>query len=113
MANNRLEWDKTGEKLIETGVDRTVLYPTDNSGNYGRGVAWNGVTSIAENPSGADATKLYADNNVYATLYSIEEFGATIEAYMSPEEFDECDGTKELVPGVKVGQQTRRAFGLS
>lgn len=106
-----LEWDKVGEREYETGVKKGVLYPYGDSG-YGTGVAWNGLISVTESPSGAEANKIYADDIVYATLQSNEEFGGTIEAYMSPPEFDQCDGTAEIAKGVHAGQQTRKMFGF-
>ena len=84
-----------------------------SAGTYDKGVAWNGLTAVTESPSGAEATALYADNIKYLNLISAEDFAATIEAYMSPEEFDECDGTAEIAPGVTIGQQKRKMFGLS
>lgn len=110
----RLEWDKTGERFYETGVSQCVLYPQKDDGTYDNGVAWNGITSISENPDGADANDLWADNIKYASLRSAETLGLSIEAYMYPEEFAKCDGT--AVPsgmqGVYLGQQKRRSFGL-
>lgn len=108
----QLVWDKTGERLYETGVDKGVLYVQSATGTYPKGVAWNGLTAVTQSPSGAEATDLYADNAKYLTLLSTEEFGATIEAYMSPEEFDECDGTSEIATGVMIGQQSRKTFGF-
>lgn len=109
----KLVWDKTGERLFETGVSNGVIYPQDTSGKYPTGAAWNGLTAITESPSGAEPTPLYADNIKYLTLTSAEEFGFTIEAYTYPEEFAECNGEGELTPGVKIGQQKRKSFGLS
>lgn len=107
----KIVWDKTGDHFYETGVKNCVLYiPTE--GVYSKGVAWNGITAITESPSGAEATALYADDIKYLNLYSVEEFGATIEAYTYPDEFAECDGSAELVAGVKIGQQARKPFGL-
>lgn len=107
----RLKWDQTGERLYETGVKQGVLYiPTD--GVYSKGVAWNGLTAVTESPSGAEVTALYADDGKYLNLMSAEEFGATIEAYTYPDEFAACDGSKELVDGVTIGQQARSTFGL-
>lgn len=108
----KLIWDKTGERLYETGVDKGVLYP-QSEGAYLKGVAWNGLINVNENPSGAEATPLYADNIKYLNLMSAEEFGATVEAYMYPAEFGECNGEAELTTGVSIGQQKRKAFGLS
>lgn len=108
---SKIVWDKTGERLYETGVKNGVLYLQTN-GVYNNGVAWNGLTAVTESPSGAEATALYADDMKYLNLYSAEEFGATIEAYTYPDEFAECDGSKELVDGVMIGQQTRKSFGL-
>lgn len=108
----RLVWDKTGERLYETGVEKGVLYPAVD-GAYPKGVVWNGLTSVSESPSGAEPTALYADNIKYLNLMSNEEFGATIEAYTYPDEFAACDGSAEIAAGVMVGQQKRSAFGLS
>jgi hypothetical protein len=108
-----LAWDQTGERFFETGVDRGVLYIPDESGDYVEGFAWNGLTTVTESPSGAEANPQYADNVKYLTLMSAEEFGATIEAFTYPDEFGQCDGTAEPAPGVKLGQQVRRQFGLA
>lgn len=107
-----LQWDLSGERLYETGVDRGVLYPQDSGGDYPEGFAWNGLTTVTESPSGADSNPQYADNIKYLNLYSIEEFGGTIEAFTYPDEFAECDGTAAPSPGVAVGQQNRKPFGL-
>lgn len=106
-------WDKTGERIYESGVDHGVLYPQDAAGAYSTGVAWNGLIGITESPSGAEPNPQYADNIKYLDLMSAEEFGATIEAYMYPTEFEECDGTAEVAPGVTIGQQNRKSFGMS
>ena len=110
---SKLVWDQTGAREYETGVKNGVLYPQGEGGTYPKGVAWNGLISVTESPSGAEATPLYADDIKYLNLMSNEEFGATIEAYMSPEEFDECDGTASLATGVSIGQQKRKAFGMA
>lgn len=108
---SKLVWDQTGERLYETGVRKGVLYiPT--AGVYSKGVAWNGLTTVTESPSGAEATALYADDIKYLNLMSTEEFGATIEAYTYPDEFAECDGSAVLADGVYIGQQARKTFGL-
>lgn len=109
---SKLVWDKTGERLYETGVRKGVLYLKGENGTYSNGVAWNGLTAVTESPSGAEATPLYADDIKYLNLLSAEEFGATIEAYTYPDEFAECDGSGSLVTGVLIGQQKRKQFGL-
>ena len=109
---SRLTWDNTGERLFETGVKNGVLYPIQTDGKYTKGVAWNGLISVTESPSGAEATALYADDIKYVNLLSNEEFGATIEAYTYPDEFAECDGSGTLAEGVLLGQQQRKVFGL-
>lgn len=109
----KIVWDKTGERLYETGVEQGVLYNIDERGAYSKGVPWNGLTAVTESPSGAEATPLYADNIKYLELQSAEEFGATIEAYTYPDEFGECDGTASIGQGIIIGQQSRKIFGLS
>lgn len=112
MATYPLVWDQIGEKTYETGVSKGVLYPVDDQGAYSDGVAWNGLSSVTESPSGAEETKIFADNQKYLSLFSAEDFGATVEAYTYPDEFAACDGTAELTEGAYIGQQTRRTFGL-
>lgn len=107
-----LEWDQVGERLYETGVDRGVLYIPDETGVYELGYAWNGLTTVTESPSGAESNAQYADNIKYLNLLSAEEFGGTVEAFTYPDEFGQCDGTAELAPGVQIGQQGRKVFGL-
>ena len=109
---SKLVWDKTGERLYETGVKNGVLYPMVD-GAYPKGIVWNGLTAVTESPSGAEATPLYADDIKYLNLMSAEEFGATVEAYTYPDEFAECDGSASLGAGVTIGQQPRKTFGLS
>jgi len=108
-----LTWDLVGERRYETGVDRGVLYIPDNSGDYVEGFAWNGLTTVTESPSGAESNPQYADNVKYLNLVSAEEFGATIEAFTYPDEFGQCDGTATPEPGIYLGQQGRRVFGLA
>lgn len=108
-----LTWDQIGERLYETGVDHGVLYLPDEAGVYNKGYAWNGLTTVTESPSGAEPNAQYADNIKYLNLISAEEFGATIEAFTYPEEFAQCDGTALPSPGVALGQQGRKMFGLS
>lgn len=114
MENNiLLHWDGVGEKKYEAGVDRGVLFPSDTTGSYGKGVAWTGLTAVNESPSGAEENKHYADNIKYASILSAEDFGCTIEAFQSPKEFDQCDGTAEIAPGVTISQQARKPFAFS
>lgn len=107
-----ITWDAPEDRLYETGVDHCVLYQRDSTGAYPSGVAWNGITAINENPTGADATKLWADNIKYLTLRAAEEYGFTIEAYTYPDEWMECDGSASVATGAFIGQQERKTFGL-
>ena len=108
-----LTWDDIGERYYETGVRNGVLYLFDAQGAYSTGVAWNGLTAINESHDGGEPNALYADDMKYLNLMSAEDFKATIEAYTYPDEFAECDGSASLAAGVTIGQQKRKAFGLS
>lgn len=107
-----LEWDKTGERLYHLGVDKGVLFPLVQ-GAYTKGVAWNGLTAVNESPDGADPNDLYADNIKYASIRSTENFKFTIEGFTYPSEFEACDGSAEVAPGVNIGQQKRQPFGFA
>lgn len=109
---SRFVWDPVGERRYETGVDRGVVYPQVGAA-YPKGAPWNGLISVTKTPSGAEPTALYANNHKYLNLMSVEELGGSIEAYTYPDEFAECNGTTELVPGVRIGQQKRKAFGMT
>ena len=108
---SKMVWDETGKRNIEAGVSEVALFPMED-GLYGDGVAWSGVTGFNENPSGADITDLYADNIKYASLRSAEKYAFTLEAFQYPPEWAECDGSAEAAPGVYLGQQNRKPFGL-
>lgn len=110
---SRIVWDEVGSRFYETGISKGVLYPQDKSGQYPKGVAWNGLRSINESPSGAEPTDLYADNIKYATMRSSETLSYTIAAYTYPDEWAACDGSAEPVDGLKIGQQPRVSFGIS
>lgn len=107
----KLNWDQVTERLYETGVDRGVVYPQVGAA-YPKGAAWNGLISVTLTPSGAEATPLYANNKKYLNLMSVEELGMSIEAYIYPDEFADCDGSASMVPGVRIGQQKRKPFGF-
>lgn len=108
-----LTWDTPGAKVFEAGVDKGVLFRRNVSGIYDQGYAWIGLTAVTESPSGAESSKSYADNKVYANITSAEDFSATLEAFTYPDAFMACDGTAELTPGVFIGQQNRETFGLA
>ena len=112
---SRLVWDQTGERFYELGVRNMVLFVMEDTGNYGTGVAWNGVTEVSENREGGDANKHYADDLIYCITRGAEEYGLTINAFQSPEEFDECDGEAFIngSHGARIGQQKRKMFGLA
>ena len=110
-TTGKIVWDASGKRLLETGVSNGVLYPM-SAGVYGKGVAWNGLTTVTESPSGAELTDLFADNIKYASLRSAETFGGTIEAYTYPDEFAACDGSVAVSVGVYFGQQSRSPFGF-
>lgn len=107
-----LVWDAIGEHLYEIGVDQGVLYQINSSGKYVDGVAWNGLTNVTEKPSGAEAQKKWADNINYLTLYTAEEYAATIEAFTYPDEFEQNNGEATLITGAVIGQQPRKPFGF-
>lgn len=110
---SKLIWDAVGEHFYGIGVSKGVLFPMNADGTYATGVAWNGLTAVNENPSGAEPNPQYADNMKYLNLISVEEYAYTIEAFGCPEEFLECDGTAEAAEGVYFGQQPRKAFGFA
>ena len=114
-----LKWDQEGQKYIEAGTDKGVLYVYDAdsqnaNSKYAPGVAWSGLTSVSESPSGGDSNKQYADNTIYANLRGTEEFGGTIEAFMYPDEWAECNGQARIAAaaGLVIGQQSRKTFGF-
>ena len=110
---SKIKWDQIGERLYETGVDHGVLFPMGENNDYAKGVAWNGLSAVNESPSGGEPNAVWADNIKYLNLMSAEDFGATVEAYTYPPEFEECNGCVEIAPGVTIAQQNRKMFGLS
>lgn len=103
-----LSWDAIGERYFETGVDRGVLYVGANPG-----VAWNGIVSVAESPSGGELKRLHYDGINYRNIIGVETFEATLSAFYSPREFDPCDGSAAFAQGFFATQQRRQSFGLA
>lgn len=108
----KLQWDQAGQRLYETGTSKGVLFVQDSTGAYESGVAWNGLVSVKKSPDGAEESPLYADNMKYLSLMSAENLKGSIDAFTYPDEFEACDGSAAVNPGVYVGQQIRVPFGL-
>lgn len=108
----KIVWNDTGKRFFENGVSNGVLYVQDETGAYPAGVPWNGLVSVSESPEGGEPSPFYADNQKYVELMSAEEFKASIEAYTYPKEFEACDGSVELAPGVTISGQGRSKFGI-
>ena len=104
----QLTWGGYGERFYEVGIDRGVLYIPAQAG-----VAWNGLISVSENPSGGEAKPYYLDGLKYLNIAAAEEFVATLSAYSHPAQFGPCDGSKSVHNGLFVTQQPRISFGLS
>lgn len=109
----KLTWDQDGNRIYETGTSKGVLFVKGPTGTYLAGVPWNGLQSVKKSNDGAEENALYADNMKYLSLMSAENLKGSIDAYTYPEEFEECDGSAAVNPGVYVGQQTRTGFGLA
>lgn len=109
----KIRYNQTGKKLYETGVSDGVLFIQQSTGQYNKGVGWDGLTKVSESPTGGESTALYANNVKYGEITSTEEYGGTIEAYTYPDEFEQADGSAEVAEGVTIGQQKRASFGLA
>ena len=110
---SKLVWDQVGERLFETGVSNVAVFPYNTTAKkYDNGVAWNGVSAFNVTPSGGEPTDIWADNIKYLTMYSVEEIGASITAYMYPDEVAILDGTAIPTAGLRLGQQKRGLFCL-
>lgn len=109
----KLVWDRTGERLFQTGVDHGIIFPIADDGTYQSGEVWNGLTGVTESPSGGESSDQYADNIKYFSLTSAEDFGLTVECFFYPDSFSECNGEKEIAPGVYANQQARKRFGFA
>lgn len=120
----RITWDETQNRFYETGVQRGVFYGYNPvSKKYDDYAVWNGLSKVTESPDGGDESAIYADNQKYLSLTSAEVLKGTIEAYTYPKKFESYDGTVGFVdatrsdntdknPGVLVGQQSRKKFGM-
>lgn len=108
----KITWDEAKNRVYEYGVSKGVHYMMDEKGVYNKAAAWNGLINVTDSPEGADNTKLWADGIQYAAMRAAEEYGMSVEAYTYPDQFAECDGSVEPVPGMYVTQQERKTFGM-
>lgn len=104
----RVQWNESGNRRFELGLDRGVLYP-----NNGPGVAWNGLTSVNVTQEGGNVQKAHADGIKYANFVGNTEFKADMSAFSVPVEFGPCVGEVSVRPGFILGRQPRQRFGLS
>lgn len=102
-----LEWNKVGERIYETGVDRGVLYLPD-----GTAVPWNGLTEVSES-RGRDIKSYYIDGIKYLDHHVPGSFTGKIKAYTYPVELEELMGNPEFAPGVIAYDQPTSLFNLS
>lgn len=99
----RLEWGENSDRSYDVGVDQGVLYPTS-----GFGVAWNGLVSVKEDSSESESESYYIDGVKYINRQRLGRFSATIEAFTYPYEFEEYDGSLDLLTA-----QSRKSFDFS
>lgn len=104
----KLVWDKVGERLYETGIDRGVLYLSDGSG-----IPWNGLTAVEEDFGGDTTTPDYYDGIKYQDSQQIGDFSAKLSAITYPDEFLPYEGVENLANGLFVDSQDFKTFGLS
>lgn len=100
-------WDAIGERIYESGIDRGVLYVSNDFG-----VAWNGLISLNEQNS-SDDEPLYFDGVKYDSHRALSEFSATLAAYTYPDEFLEFEGVLYSGNGLYLTNQPTQSFGLS
>lgn len=103
-----INWNSMGKRTYEAGLDRVVLYTYGNEP-----VPWFGFRSFEESIDGGSPQGYYIDGVKYLNIASPEEYKASMSAIGYPDEFDECDGTRQLAAGLFVTQQERRPFSLS
>lgn len=109
----KLKWDQPGQHFYENGICEVALFVMDSkTSQYGAGNAWDGVTNVTVTPEGAEPTNLYANNRKYLTMLSAENVNASIECYTFPDEFYDCLGMYEMLPGMRVAQQAHKTFAL-
>lgn len=111
--SNPITWDEAANRIYEYGVSKGVLFVMNDEGTYAEGKAWNGLINVTDSPEGADLNKFWADGIQYAGIRGVEQYKNSVEAYTYPEEFAECDGSAQPIPGMFVGQQDRKKFGMS
>ena len=102
-----LEWDKTGERFFETGVDRGVLFTID-----GDAFPWNGLTNVTEE-TGREIKSYWIDGMKYLDHHVPGSYSAKLDAYTYPEVLDELTGVWRFAPGVFLHDQRAKVFHLS
>lgn len=102
----QLVWDKVGDRIYETGLDRGVLYLPDGSA-----VPWNGLTSVIEQFD-KELTPVYFDGMKINDLVVLGSFAASMRAVTYPDEFMEFEGVTSSRQGLFFGDQRPQTFGL-
>lgn len=102
-----LEWDRSGDRVYQTGVDKGVLYLKD-----GRVTPWNGLTSVDDN-NNSEMKSYYLDGVKILDHVTPGDFSAKLSAFTYPDEFDEVVGAPQIAPGLTFYEQRSKSFNLS
>jgi hypothetical protein len=107
MPEFKLVWDSIGERLLEAGLDRGVLYLEDAPG-----VAWNGLVSLQDNTQDS-SEPVYYNGVKLNDIPRTGEYVGTLTAITYPDEFFACDGFEDMGRGFFVDDQVPKQFSLS
>lgn len=102
-----LVWDKVGERIYQTGIDRGVLYLHD-----GTVAVWNGLTDVEES-SVSELKSFYLDGVKYLENLLPGDFSGKLKAFTYPEEFDSVNGIASVALGLDYYDQPAKSFNLS
>ena len=102
-----LVWDKVGERLYQTGIDRGVLYLQD-----GKVAVWNGLINVEESAN-SELKSFYLDGVKYLENLSPSDFLGKLTAFTYPDEFDLVNGLSYVAPGMTLYEQPPKSFNLS
>lgn len=102
-----LVWDKVGERIYQTGVDRGVLYLQD-----GTVAVWNGLLEVEE-ASNSELQSFFLEGVKYLENLTPNDFAGTLKAFTYPDEFDQVNGIAVVSPGLAYYDQPAKSFNLS
>lgn len=102
----KIDWSSV-PRTFDVGLDQGVLYVGSSPG-----VPWVGLVSVTDTRSVSEYKAAFQEGSKYSQKVEPKDHVLSLSAFTYPEEFEKCDGYRELSTGFLIDHQDPVEFGL-